>query len=166
MDDKKYELAKRAFELADDPLALLNLYMVANHKAGLQLLRKLAEEQSDKFMVVLIDKLLATLEHAGNDNLTDSPAIPMLYSPTNFINVSMRMGGEFLSPLNLNSLSRWLTTANTPTISAASQSAFIPTPPNPSPRPHAPHRASVSVHAGSASNLLPSMFLCLSYGPF
>ncbi len=35
MDVHKYDLARKAFELANDPLALLNLYVVNHHKVFL-----------------------------------------------------------------------------------------------------------------------------------
>eukprot|EP00026_Physarum_polycephalum_P001946 Phypoly_transcript_01949.p1 GENE.Phypoly_transcript_01949~~Phypoly_transcript_01949.p1 ORF type:complete len:973 (+),score=217.00 Phypoly_transcript_01949:392-2920(+) len=117
MEAKKFELAKKAFETASDFLALLNLFIVANYRAGLIALRKTAEEQADKFTTVLIDNSLTKVKD-NNTTLSDPPSTPNLYAPTTFINVSMRMGGEFLSPLNLNSLSRWLTTSSAYTVSS------------------------------------------------
>lgn len=32
VDDQKYGIASKAFELANDPFALLNLYVISNHK--------------------------------------------------------------------------------------------------------------------------------------
>lgn len=38
MEDKKFDLARKAFELANDTFALLNLYVVSNHKVYISLM--------------------------------------------------------------------------------------------------------------------------------
>ncbi|EGC35786.1 hypothetical protein DICPUDRAFT_97791 [Dictyostelium purpureum] len=106
MNAGHYNLAKDCFSKLGEYIYLLQISILLNDKDSVYQIKKEAEQNNDQVLISACDKYL--LKQKPGTNKVNPPVNKILpWEPTKTINVSVKVGLDYLSPINLNSIQRY-----------------------------------------------------------
>ncbi|EFA86517.1 WD40 repeat-containing protein [Heterostelium album PN500] len=101
-----YQLAKECFVILGESIYLLQISILLNDRDAIQQLKKDAELSNDQVMVAACERFLN--KKVSTPPKINPPVIKILpWEPTASINVGVKIGADYLSPMNLNSINRY-----------------------------------------------------------
>ncbi|KAF2075821.1 hypothetical protein CYY_002855 [Polysphondylium violaceum] len=105
MNAGHYTLAKECFTKLQENVYLLQISILLNDRDSVISIRSDAESKGDIVLLAAADKYLAKRASA---NKVNPPVVKILpWEPTPTINLGIKVGVDYLAPINLNSITRY-----------------------------------------------------------
>jgi len=105
MNAGHYTLAKECFTKLSESVYLLQISILLNDRDSVLAIRSDAESKGDTVLLAAADKYLAKKQ---STNKVNPPVVKILpWEPTPTINLGIKVGQDYLAPINLNSITRY-----------------------------------------------------------